>query len=122
MNNWNLSKLANVGFQETRPIYSEFKEIAEFEHTKLNELQTRLMENYVKVHKSGNPNYKILDFINNKDFIATPAFAASEEQWNTYFRNLGNNQNSWKIFDYKLEEILKGSKHFQSRFLPGPGF
>ena len=124
MNNWNLSKLANIGFQETRPgVYADLKKIAEVEHIKLNELQTRLMENYVKVHKAGNPNYTIDNFINNKDFIATPAFAATEEQWNNYFKKMGTNRNAWKTFDYKLEEILEGSKHFQSRFLhPGPVF
>ena len=117
-----LPKLFDIGFQETRPIYPEFKQLAEREHERINELFTQLMEQYVKVHNAGNPFYSLDHFINNPNFIATPAFAASEESWNAYFKKLGSSDKAWKIFDYKLEEILAGAKHFQTRFTGGGSF
>jgi len=113
-------KLENIGFQETRPIYPDFKKITNFEHIPVNEKLTRLMEDYVKIHTSGNPAYSMDNFLENPEFSATPAFFASEESWNKFFKLMSSKQ--WKTFDYKLEEILSGSKHFQSRFFSGPGF
>ena len=115
-----MDKLENIGFQETRPIYPDFKKIVNFEHIPVNEKLTRLMEDYVKIHTSGNPAYSMDNFLDNPEFSATPAFFSSEESWNKFFKLMSSKQ--WKTFDYKLEEILSGSKHFQSRFFSGPGF
>ena len=116
------SKLENIGFQETRPIYPDFKKIVNFEHIPVNEKLTRLMEDYVKIHTSGNPAYSMDNFLDNPEFSATPAFFASAESWNNFFKKMNDNSKQWKTFDYKLEEILSGSKHFQSRYFSGPGF
>ena len=75
------------------------------------------MEDYVKIHTSGNPAYSMDNFMDNPEFSATPAFFASEESWNKFFKLMSPNQ--WKTYDYKLEEILGGSKHFQDRFHSG---
>ena len=75
------------------------------------------MEDYVKIHTSGNPAYSMDNFLENPEFSATPAFFASEESWNKFFKKMSSKQ--WKTFDYKLEEILGGSKNFQDRFHSG---
>ena len=80
------------------------------------------MEDYVKIHTSGNPAYSMDNFIDNPEFSATPAFFASDETWKKFFKILGDNQKQWNTFDYKLEEILSSANHFQNRFIPGPGF
>ena len=107
--------LSDIGFKETREIYPKLKEIAEFEHIPVNELLTRLMEDYVRIHKSGNPNYKLDNFIDNPGFKATPAFHASEESWTKYLKSL-NNDSAWYNFDMKLEQILDSAKHFHKLF------
>ena len=107
--------LSDIGFKETREIYPKLKEIAEFEHIPVNELLTRLMEDYVRIHKSGNPNYKLDNFIDNPGFKATPAFFASNESWTKYHKSL-NTDSAWYEHEMQIERILDSAKHFHKLF------
>ena len=112
-----LDKLESISGYNGFLKIDDFKKIVNFEHIQVNEKLTRLMEDYVKIHTSGNPAYSMDNFLDNPEFSATPAFFSSEESWNKFFKLMSSKQ--WKTFDYKLEEILGGSKNFQDRFHSG---
>jgi hypothetical protein len=43
-----------------------------------------LMREYVKVHGSGNPNYRLSKWQDDPEFLAVPALLESNEKWDKY--------------------------------------
>ncbi len=66
-------------------MYEELKMLALKEHTTVKKLITRELEDYVKKHKDGNPQFKI-DQFRDPDFIACPAFYRNFNTWDYYCR------------------------------------
>ena len=100
--------LADIGFRETRPIYRRFKPICVKDFTDVNEQFTRLMEQHVNIHESGNPNYTILDYV-NPNFKATPAFLASDPTWMNYFKEISEKRH--KETDKQIENLISITNH-----------
>jgi len=102
-------ELQTIGFKETRPVYlRRFKPICVKDLIEVNEQMTRLMEQHINIHESGNPNYSILDYV-NPNFKATPAFLASDPTWMNYFKQI--NEKRHKETDYQIENLVSITNH-----------
>jgi len=66
-------------------MYEELKMLALKEHTTVKSLITRELEDYIKKHKDGNPQFK-LDQFSDPNFVACPAFYRSLSAWDYYFK------------------------------------
>ena len=64
-------------------IIHEFHLLALKEHKKLKELHKQIVEDYIKIHKDGNPQFKLEQFA-DPDFIACPAFYRDGRTWENY--------------------------------------
>ena len=64
-------------------MYEELKMLALKERTTVKALITRELEEYVKNHKDGNPQFK-LDQFRDPDFMACPAFYRDARTWENY--------------------------------------
>jgi len=67
-------------------MYEELKMLALKEHTSVKSLITRELEDYIKKHKDGNPQFK-LDQFADPNFVACPAFFRDLHYWKYYFSN-----------------------------------
>ena len=67
------SKMTSFNFDES--MLSEFKNLANREGKSMKDLLEDYMENYIKIHKNGNPQHLIDNFIDNVDFVGFPAIA-----------------------------------------------
>jgi len=67
-------------------MYEELKMLALKEHTTVKSLITRELEDYIKKHKDGNPQFK-LDQFKDPNFIACPAFYRDSTYWEYYCKN-----------------------------------
>jgi len=63
---------------------NEFHMLALKERKKLKTLHLEIIEDYIKKHKDGNPQY-IIDQFNDPDFIACPAFYSNYQKWLSYY-------------------------------------
>lgn len=73
-----------VNFRWELGMYEELKMLALKEHTTVKALITRELEDYIKQHKDGNPQFK-LDQFADPNFVACPAFFRDFRYWNHYF-------------------------------------
>lgn len=76
-------KLVNFRFDEEK--YNELKMLALKERTNVKSLVSNLLDDYIKTHKDGNPQFK-LDQFNDPNFIACPAFYRDGQTWENYIK------------------------------------
>ena len=74
-------KLVNFRFDEEK--YNELKMLALKERKPVKDLVSGLIEEYIKIHKDGNPQFKLEQFA-DPDFIACPAFYRDGRTWENY--------------------------------------
>lgn len=74
-------KLVNFRFDEEK--YNELKMLALKERKPVKILVSSLIDDYIKTHKDGNPQFKITQF-EDPDFIACPAFYRDARTWENY--------------------------------------
>ena len=91
--------------EEQKPILEEFKKIAQREGRSKSELAMELIEQYVKNHSEGNPNFTI-DQFNDPGFIAMPATMSPDEKWNEYIRKHMTKEERNEL-DRKAKYMLK---------------
>ena len=65
--------------------YQELKMLALKERTPVKTLLTDLIEDYLKKHGDGNPQFTLEQF-EDPNFIACPAFYRDNTAWNNYMR------------------------------------
>lgn len=66
--------------------YQELKMLALKERKPVKDLVTGLIDDYIKIHKDGNPQFTIEQF-NDPDFMACPAFYRDSRTWEHYMSN-----------------------------------
>lgn len=76
-------KLVNFRFDEGK--YNELKMLALKERKPVKALISSLVDEYIKIHKDGNPQFKIEQFA-DPDFIACPAFYRGGDVWENYIK------------------------------------
>jgi hypothetical protein len=76
-------KLVNFRFDEEK--YQELKMLALKERTQVKTLVSKLIEDYLKQHKDGNPQFTI-DQFEDPDFVACPAFYRDKNSWKNYMQ------------------------------------
>ena len=86
-------KLVNFRFDEEK--YFKLKELALRERVEIKTLLGSLIDDYLKVHADGNPNYVITDFV-DVNFMCCPAFYRDREAWENYISK-SNNEERQKI-------------------------
>jgi len=72
-----------VNFRWELGMYEELKMLALKERVTVKDLITRELEDYVKKHKDGNPQFK-LDQFKDPNFMACPAFYRDANTWDSY--------------------------------------
>ena len=61
------------------------------ERTNVKSLVSNLLDDYIKTHKDGNPQFK-LDQFADPDFIACPAFYRDARTWENYIKNASEDE------------------------------
>jgi len=77
-------KLVNFRTEESK--YDELKMLALKEKTTVKALLSSLVEDYIKKHGDGNPQFTI-DQFEDPNFIACPAFYRDANTWEYYCAN-----------------------------------
>jgi len=77
-----------MNFQITEELHTELKIMAARESRKMAEIITEQVENYIKVHKEGNPQHLITSSMDNEDFLGFPAIALSPENKRKYLKKM----------------------------------
>ena len=90
-----------INFRWESEMYEELKMLALKEHTTVKSLITRELEDYIKKHKDGNPQFS-LDQFKDPDFIACPAFYRDSYTWEYYVKN----QTPQELEKLKLQILL----------------
>ena len=80
---------------EKEGVVEEFKKIAKREGKDKSKLLVELIEEYVKVHSSGNPSFTI-DQFQDPNFQAVPAFLSNKDKWIQNYKN-SNNKDKTKL-------------------------
>jgi len=75
-------KLVNFFFDEEKK--RELDILAKREGRTLKEIFTEITDEYLKVHKEGNPQHLITSFQNNEDFMGFPSIAVTLENKRKY--------------------------------------
>jgi len=74
-------KLVNFRFDEEK--YQKLKMMALKERTPIKNLVANLIDDYIKKHSDGNPQFTIEQF-QDPDFMACPAFYRDGKTWENY--------------------------------------
>ena len=98
----------NFRFDEEK--YNELKMLALKERTNVKSLVSNLLDDYIKAHKDGNPQFKLEQFV-DPDFIACPAFYRDGRTWENYMKNANEKEkqklkNQIILLDKKLGMYL----------------
>lgn len=80
-----------VNFRTEEEQYNELKLLALKERTTVKALLGRLVSDYLKEHKDGNPQFK-LDQFKDPDFMACPAFYRDLNTWDNYLKKADNKE------------------------------
>lgn len=78
-----MEKLVNFRTDEDK--YNDLKMLALKERTTVKQLITDLIDDYLKKHGDGNPQYT-MDQFEDPNFIACPAFYSDNMKWNNYMQ------------------------------------
>ena len=90
---------------KSSPNYEEFKKICQRESIGVGDKINEFIEDYVKVHSNGNPQYTIQQF-QDPDFLAYPAFAQSHQKLSEWFYNFKQKVTKKQIDElrFKIQE------------------
>ena len=69
---------------EFKPIYKEFKRIANREDRPVAEIIREMIGEYVKVHAEGNPSFELDKWVEQPEFVGDPALRETNEKWDKY--------------------------------------
>ena len=101
-----MSYLLNIEKEKLK----ELKLLAAREGTTIKSILEKQIDDYLKVHKDGNPNFTIEQFI-DPNFKACPAFFRDRNIWLTYLNSL--DEKGFKEFDIQLNILLNlGNRRF----------
>ena len=84
-----MSKLLNFYIDEQ--IHKELKILAARENRSITEILNELSIEYVKIHKEGNPQHLITNFMTNGQFIGFPSIAIDIDKKKIYAINMEQN-------------------------------
>ena len=95
---------------DKEPVIQKINELADKEGKKISELIMSILEEYVKKHSDGNPQFTIEQF-NDPDFIACPAFYRDCSTWERYISKADDKEkqklkNQIILLDKKLSSYL----------------
>jgi len=71
-------------------LWQKLKEVALRERRDVQDIINEKIGEYVQVHGSGNPTYKITQWVNNTGMRAYPAFKTNRSDWQDYIEKLND--------------------------------
>lgn len=80
-----------VNFKYDEDNYQRLKELALRERKNVKIIMGNLLDDYLKKHADGNPQYK-LDQFDDPNFMACPAFYRPVSVWETYIKNADDDE------------------------------
>ena len=100
-------------FETNEEIYKIFKSICDREGEKVTKKIASMIEDYVKVHKDGNPQHTIDTFVLNEDFYGFPSIAIDKKKKSEWInsdriKEKDLNELYWHVQEYKTELEKKG--------------
>ncbi len=96
-----------VGLRLDEVVVDSFKDIARKERKSLKDLHLQVIEEYIKTHGDGNPNYS-LDHFEHEGFLATPAYHRPLSAWESYLKKCSDKH--YKEWTTQLESLLNLEK------------
>jgi hypothetical protein len=102
-----------VNFMMNEDMYKELKMLSLRENKSIKEIINEQLEEYVKVHKEGNPQHTIDSFAMNEDFYGFPSIAINKikkSEWINSERVKEKDLETlfWHVQEYKTELEKKG--------------
>lgn len=100
-------------FETNEEIYKIFKSICDREGEKVTKKIASMIEDYVKVHKDGNPQHTIDAFTTNEDFYGFPSIAINKQKKSEWInsdriKDKDLTELYWHVQEYKTELEKKG--------------
>ena len=89
--------------EEKESMVEEFDRIARREGKGKSELLVQLIEEYVKVHSSGNPSFTI-DQFQDSSFQAVPAYFADRKKIKEHYKN-SNQKDRTKLREKAMDDL-----------------
>ena len=86
-------------------LVKELIELKWKERTSVNNIILHAIEEYVKIHADGNPNFTLEQF-QDSNMKACPAFFRPKAVWVDYLLTIKNDKQQFKEFDEQLGMIL----------------
>ena len=84
-------QLVQSSFLMPKSLHKKFKEIAAREERDMRDILNEQVQEYVKIHGSGNPSFK-LDNWQEPDFKMCPALFSKSDKWIKYFQSLNHDE------------------------------
>lgn len=103
------SNFSSVYFPEDKKhLITELEELKWKERTTTNNLIVRAIEEYVKIHADGNPNFTLEQFQDSK-MKACPAFFRPKAVWVDYFLTI--NDDKQQVREFADQYTMIGTVH-----------
>jgi hypothetical protein len=104
--------------RDKEEIIDQAEEIASRERISFSSLVMNLIENYVKVHGSGNPSFELNKWIEEPEFRSDPAVAETNEKWDRYLsecdeKDLSRLQGTFKTREEQAKNAYLKKKGFR---------
>lgn len=91
-----------VNFHLDSEIYHDLKMLALRENRTVKDILREEIEDYIKVHKEGNPQHLISKFMENEDFIGFPSIAIDKILKENYIKKNCIDENGLNEFGNQL--------------------
>jgi len=87
-----------MNFAISKDLRNELKIMAARESRKMAEIIIEQIENYIKVHKEGNPQHLLTAYTDNEDFMGFPAMAISDQNKRIYLQKMPEDMREQMMF------------------------
>jgi len=91
-----------MNFHISEELHYELKILAVRENKKMGEIIVEQVEEYIKIHKEGNPQHLITMFQENEDFMGFPAMSIKHQNKKDYLDKMPDDM--IKQLQYHIQE------------------
>jgi len=93
-----------INFEVTKEIREELKILAARESRTIKDILTEVSVDYIKVHKEGNPQHLMDNFLDNVDMRGYPALGARFDEIKGWFERNKDDEKLMQDLHFKLQE------------------
>jgi len=99
-----------INFEVSKEVREELKILAARESRSVKDILTEVAVDYIKIHKEGNPQHLMDNFLDNTDMRGYPALGARANDIKAWFESNKNDEKLMQAIKFKLQEWIGFSK------------